>query len=121
GFPNPSVYLQAFLEASGSRDGGATWSLRRGLWSLSSASGPAVAVDGGGTLWLAWSAPVLGNAEVLSARSTDAGTTWSGPVALSGNTGTSVSPAVAAGAAGFAVHVWADDTAQAGVYDVLSY
>ncbi len=121
GFPNPSVFLQAFLEAVGSRDGGATWTLRQVLWTASSAAGPAVAVDGSGTITLAWSAGVAGNAEVLSARSTDVGTTWSTPVALSGNGGASVSPAVAGGTGSLAIHVWADDTAQSGVFDVLSY
>jgi hypothetical protein len=84
--------------------------------------GLGIGTDGTSGFTITWSAPGNGGAgEVWSARSVDGGATFGTAVNLSSNSGNSKRPQVAGGAAGFVSHVWLDDTAQTGVFDVLGW
>ncbi|MCI0342030.1 MAG: IPT/TIG domain-containing protein [Planctomycetales bacterium] len=113
------------IRAAGSTDAGVTWAAAPVDVSGSMAAAypaPSVAADGNGTFTVAWSESVgsPANAEILSSRTTDAGQSFSVPVNLSSNSGSSWAPAVAGGAGSFLIHVWEDNTASGFYYDVLS-
>ncbi len=83
---------------------------------------PAAAANGAGTIAATWRerAASGGSDEVLGCRTTDGGWYYSPVVNLSGNSGTSREPRVAGGPGDYLIHVWADDTASAGTFDILS-
>jgi len=59
-------------------DGGATWSeAKRLTWNLGASYQPALAIDSGDAIHVAWSAPEPGNMEIYYKRSTDGSTSWS--------------------------------------------
>ncbi|MCI0343271.1 MAG: IPT/TIG domain-containing protein [Planctomycetales bacterium] len=79
----------------------------------------ALAFDAAGTLTVAWDEPPAGSpTDIWVARSTTGGATYSAPVNISANSGTSLSPAVGSGN-GTTVTVWSDNTG--GNYDILAY
>ncbi len=69
---------------------------------------PSVAVSGN-SVFVAWHDNTPGNWEIFLARSTDGGATFSPPVNLSNNAGSSFNPSVAASGNTVAV-AWTDDT-----------
>ncbi len=114
------------VRAAGSTDAGIAWSPTAVDVSGAMAAAtpaPDVAADGNGAFTVAWVQSIgsPANAEILSARTTDAGENFSLPVNLSSDAGSSVGPAVAGGTGSFLIHVWADDTASSGRFDVVSY
>ncbi|MCI0342028.1 MAG: IPT/TIG domain-containing protein [Planctomycetales bacterium] len=114
-----------FIRATGSTDGGASWgsNVTVSTGAVLLKTDAVVAADGSGAFQVAWREQVgaSSNDEAHTARTTDNGQNFSTKVNLSNNTGASVTPAVAAGAGTFVIHVWADDTASSGTFDVLSY
>ncbi len=114
-----------FIRASGSTDGGASWgtnvTVSTGAMLLKTDA--VVAADGTGAFEVAWreQTGVSANDEVHTSRTTDVAQNFTTKANLSNNTGASLAPAVAGGAGTFVIHVWADDTAAAGTFDVLSY
>jgi hypothetical protein len=106
-----------------STDGGASFGAAGTLASgLSTVDGVGATADAGGAFTVTWAAPTgVSASEVWTRRTTDNGGTWSGTANLSANAGASRRPQVAGGASGFVVHVWLDDSASAGTFDVLGY
>ena len=95
---------------SRSTDGGVTFSNPRDLSNDASDSGsPMVATDTTGNIYVVWEndSGVLG---VFFTRSSDGGATFTAPIALSTNTGGSVSPQMAVDVNGDVNVVWEDDS-----------
>jgi hypothetical protein len=93
---------------SNSTDGGATWSTPVNVSSNSGDSWvPTIAVDSG-TIYLAWTDFTPGNWEVFYSNSTDGGATWSAPVNVSENAGTSFRPSMALDSGAIRL-AWFDD------------
>jgi len=95
---------------SRSTDGGNTFANPQDLSNDASDSGsPMVATDPSGNIYVVWEndSGVLG---VFFARSSDGGATFTAPVALSTNTGGSMSPQIAVDVNGDVNVVWEDDS-----------
>jgi len=92
---------------------------------------PQIATDGAGTWVAVWggglgAGPIQGHIDILIARSTDGGATWTAPVALNSNArgyGTNYAPAIATGGAGTWVVVWQSEDSLGGTigmdWDIL--
>jgi hypothetical protein len=106
------------VETLRSTDSGVTFSagatLANGNGSSSSRLG--AALDGSGGITVCWRAAN----DIYSARSTDGGATFAAGVNLSSNAGVSQRPQVAGGSGSQVVHVWTDDSASTGTFDVLT-
>ncbi len=107
-----------------STNGGATWSpVRTVSEPLASVTGGIdVAIDAGGGIVCVWlqgtSGGPPGQRELRSARSADAGLTWSPSVRISASGRTASSPSLAATSAGLFC-AWADEASSGGPTDVL--
>jgi len=78
-----------------STDGGKTWSTISRLNSTSgNAQGPAIAIDTGDTIHVAWTDDTSGNNDIYYARSKDGGATWSAAKRLSWTSGDSHQPGI---------------------------
>ncbi len=111
------------VSAVPSSDGGKTWGSAATTTTSAAAAplSPCVAAEGGSTFSVAWSEPgLVSGTEVLRSRTTDGGATFATPANISANAGFSVVPRIAPFSGG-TILVWADDSASAGIYDVLSY
>ncbi|MCI0342027.1 MAG: IPT/TIG domain-containing protein [Planctomycetales bacterium] len=121
--PGSSAPSEAAV-ARGSTDGGVTWGTPVTVTggSTLAKTDPVVAADGSGAFHVAWSevASAGSSRDIFSARTTDAGRTFTAKSNLLSNAGASIAPAVAGGSGSFVIHVWADDTASAGTFDILS-
>lgn len=71
---------------------------------------PALGVDSSGNLNLVWQQITSGNYDIYHARSTDTNTTWSQPVNISQNTGSSENPSIAIDSLGNLNVSWDDNT-----------
>jgi len=102
---NGEIYYQA------STDGGATWTTSKRLtWNSGLSYEAAVAVDASGNPQVAWVDGTTGNWEVYFRNSSDGGSTWSPTRRLSGTSGGSYAPSMAAYSAGNLLVFWIDST-----------
>ncbi|MCI0342026.1 MAG: IPT/TIG domain-containing protein [Planctomycetales bacterium] len=120
-----SQFLTVTVVAVRSVDGGATWgppAVLASNWGLPSGylGRPGAAVDGNGAFSATWDSFTGSRRDAMAARSTDGGRSFTTAANLSANSGDSLGHRAAGGAGGFTLHVWADDTALAGTFDVLS-
>ena len=69
---------------------------------------PQVAVDSNGTIYMAWEDDTATNSNILFSCSTDGGATFSTPINISNDSGSSFNPRIAVGAAGNVNVVWQD-------------
>lgn len=99
-FNNTTTFADDFLELVVSPDGGVTFGAPKRITAVNYYDAPAVR-DGGflpsattdrttGTLYVAYQALQAGLPKIMFTKSTDAGTTWSTPVAISDNSNSSV-------------------------------
>jgi hypothetical protein len=94
-----------------SPDGGASWdTVKRLAWTSGESSYPAIAVDSGDAIHVAWHDDAPGNQEIYYKKSTDGGTTWSSALRLSWLSGYSNYAAIATDSARTVHLVWKDDT-----------
>jgi Neuraminidase (sialidase) len=94
---------------SKSTDGGATWSPAVNVSNnLGWSDNPAIVADSGAA-YLTWHDDTSGNNEIFYSKSTDGGVTWSTPLNVSNNTGSSYSPTVVIDAGTIRL-AWADST-----------
>jgi Neuraminidase (sialidase) len=92
-------------------DNGVTWSAPMNISNTPENSGSTDIAVAGDNIHAVWGDPTPGNWEILYARSTDGGTTWSAPVNLSNSSATSLLANVAAYGSNVQV-TWSDhDTA----------
>jgi len=94
-----------------STDGGKTWNTISRLNSTSgNAQGPAIAIDSGDTIHVAWTDDTSGNNDIYYARSKDGGATWSTAKRLSWTSGYSYQPAIFTDSNNMVHVVWYDST-----------
>jgi hypothetical protein len=82
---------------------------------------PDVAIESGGAVSVAWQEFTTAGFEIVTARSTDSGVSTGFLLNRSATSGASLVPRLAAAPGGVLVTTWLDDSAQAGVFDVLGY
>jgi hypothetical protein len=92
-------------------DGGTSWSpAKRLTWTSGDSRVPAIAIDSGNSIHVAWQDYTPGNYEIYYKRSSDGGATWSVVKRLTWTSGNSYSPAIAIDSSN-TIHVaWDDDT-----------
>ena len=94
-----------------SEDGGTTWSpAQRITWTSGDSRNPAMAIDSGDTIHVAWDDDTPGASEVYYKNSADGGTTWSASQRLTWTSGTSNHPAMAIDSSDTLHLVWHDNT-----------
>lgn len=101
-----SVSGGSVIQTSFSTDDGVTWSVPAQLSSGSYASAPQVAAAADGSVVVAWMRFDGASYVIESSRSLDHGATWSTPVKLSPNGGSSASPQIAVSAEGIFTAIW---------------
>ena len=94
-----------------STDGGTTWSgAQRLTWTSITLEPPAMGIDSGNIIHVAWADLTSGNIEIYYGNSEDGGATWSAAKRLTWTSGSSYHPAIAIDS-GNTIHVvWNDDT-----------
>jgi len=100
-------YSHSTILFARSTDGGHTWSPPQTLGSNIVYNGSALTTDGQGNWVVVWVGnPNRGHSDILFARSTDAGQSWSTPRALNANSGQNGDPRIATDAHGNWVAIW---------------
>jgi len=102
---SPEIYYK------GSTDGGTTWSaLTRLTWSSGSSQFPDITTDSNDNIHVVWHDYTPGTGDIFYKYSTDSGSTWSGNIRLTWNTGNSGYASIIVDPGSAVKVVWQDDT-----------
>ena len=93
-----------------STDGGSTWSTKRLSWTAALSRRPAIDVDSSDNIHVVWSDKIYGNNEIFYRNSTDGGSTWTGTLSVTSNSGSSDTPKITTDPSNNIHIVWADNT-----------